>query len=235
MCQLLGIGANRPVDMRLSLREFRHRGAVNSHGWGFAFREGRSWRVIKRPVSLAGENTGDGRFDFTSPIVIGHVRLATCGNHTHPNTHPFALGKWAFAHNGTVEGIMGHPDFRLARRFPKGGTDSEYAFCRLVEAIEEAGGAPEEAIAREAARIRAHGRFNFLLSDGKRLYAHGHDSLFCAERSAPFPGVRLVDDGYEADLAEIKARDERAVIIATEPLTEGEEWTRIEGLRVFGW
>ena len=233
MCQLLGVISNMPVDIRLSLMEFRHRGEKNPHGWGFAFPENGEWNIIKQPAPLNEEDTGDRRFSFKSRITIGHVRLASCGKHTRPNTHPFSLNKWAFVHNGTVTGIMHNPDFSLNHYHPHGETDSEYALYRLVEAIEEEPGNEEKVIARESEKIRKHGRFNFILSDGEKLYAHGDDSLYYVERKAPFQTVTLRDDGYSVHLNEIKLSSERAVIVATEPLTKEENWQKFEGLMVF--
>ncbi len=234
MCQLLGVISNKPVDISLSLREFQHRGAENRHGWGFAFLKEGGWNVIKKPVPLSDENISERKFAFKSKIIIGHVRLATCGIHIHPNTHPFSIGGWAFAHNGTVSGIMNKSPFKLKEQRPEGGTDSEYAFCYLIGRIRERPDDIPALLEEESARIATYGGFNYLLSDGKTLYAYGHDRLYITERRAPFHEVTLKDDDYTVDLNEIKDQKERAVLVATEPLTEGEKWERVKGLRVFG-
>lgn len=233
MCQLLGISANKAVDIKLSLREFRLRGKTNYHGWGFAFCEKENWKVIKAPMPLHRENIQEEKFRFKSKIIIGHVRLASCGDYAHENTHPFKIDNWIFAHNGTVTSIMNHPHFELGEWKPEGQTDSEYAFCYLLHKLNaNSFRNVKTIIEQEAGKIKKYGEFNFLLSDGKNLYAYGDDSLFYVKRKAPFEFVTLRDDQYEVHLSEVKAPDEKAVIVATEPLTD-EKWIRISGLKIF--
>lgn len=231
MCQLLGICANREVDINLSLREFHHRGKENYHGWGFAFLENNAWKVIKKPSSLEYENIKEKIFQFKSKIIIGHVRLASCGKQVHHNTHPFSISNWTFAHNGTVTKVK---TLALHKFKPEGETDSEYAFCYLLEQIQGIS-FPElvDILENESKKIREYGNFNFLMSDGKKLFAYGDDRLYYVKRKAPFEFVRLKDDQYEVHLAEIKAPNEKAIIVATEPLTENEKWERIFGLKIF--
>ena len=72
-----------------------------------------------------------------------------------------------------------------------------------------------------------------MISDGDNLYAYGDNSLFYVVRKSPFAFATLRDDQYTLDLNEVKAPDEKAIIVATEPLTTNENWQSIEGLRVF--
>jgi glutamine amidotransferase len=235
MCQLLGLSSNKNVDIQLSLREFSHRGKYNPHGWGFAFYSGDKWEVVKEPGSLADVDTKSERFMFKSKIIIGHVRLASCGTKCHLNTHPFQRNGWAFAHNGTVSSIMYNKEFRLNTIKPLGQTDSEYAFCYLLEKIgqETHANKIKEILQKEADKIKKHGNFNFLLSDGKMLYTYGDDKLFFVQRKAPFQEVTLKDEGYSIHLSEIKSPEEKAILVATEPLTTGEAWKKFSGIKMF--
>ncbi len=233
MCQLLGVSSNNFVDINLSLEEFQLRGRSNYHGYGFAFYdENNTLKIIKSPTSLADADITDNKFKFKSKIIIGHVRLASCGSQAHKNTHPFDRKNWSFAHNGTVRKIK---SWALENFKPEGDTDSEHAFCYLLDKI--AGKEKLQDIYKilklEAEKISKLGRFNFLMSDGNYLFAFGHDALYFVKRQAPFPKVTLKDKGYSLSLEEIKKPDEKAVIIATEPLTIGEEWIEIKGLKVF--
>ena len=87
--------------------------------------------VIKKfpiPLSVAVEK----KLDLFSHLphdgwTIMHTRLATHGGNTDENTHPFEIGDYAFAHNGTWSdseicrfALEGHHEF-------KGQTDSEVA------------------------------------------------------------------------------------------------------------
>lgn len=235
MCQLLGLCSNKDVDIQVSLREFRHRGRANYHGWGFAFYSNSQWKIIKEPKSLGDENIESESFKFKSKIIIGHVRLASCGKDNHLNTHPFEINKWVFAHNGTVSDIMENGEFLLTSLKPIGKTDSEYAFCYLLEKIRDRLNIKEifEVLKSEANKIKDYGKFNFLLSNGEVLFAHGDNSLYYVQRKTPFQEVTLKDEKFTINLAEIKAPDEKAILIATEPLTTNESWIKFSGVKIF--
>lgn len=170
-------------------------------------------------------------------MIIGHVRLKSCGIQSHENTHPFEINNWVFAHNGTVSSIMSMEEFKLKRFKPIGKTDSEFAFCYLLERLEDERNPKivEDILKKEAHNIKTKsgGRFNFILSDGEYLYAYGDDSLYYVERKFPFNSIVLKDDEYEVDLKDIKDPKEEVIIIATEPLTINEYWKRIIGLKIF--
>ncbi len=235
MCQLIGLSSNKEVDIKLSLKEFRHRGASNPHGWGFAFYEKNIWEIIKEPGRLTDEDVEKEGFNRRSKIIIGHVRLASCGNRSHRNTHPFSKEGWVFAHNGTVSRIKNMPEFTLEYFTLEGETDSEYAFLYLLEKIKELSDLNRifNLLNEESRKIKKYGRFNFLLSNGEVLFAFGDDSLYFVLRRSPFQEVKLRDEGLSIHLKEIKDPDEKAVLIATEPLTENENWQKIAGLKVF--
>ena len=61
------------------------------------------------------------------------------------------------------------------------------------------------------------------------LWAYADDLLWFIERHPPYGGelVRLRDDGYTISLAETKNPDERAVLIASEPLTDEKGWKQL--------
>ncbi len=232
MCQLLGISSNKKVDIQFSLKEFKERGKRNPHGFGFVFYENGIPKLIKKQKSLKDEDIEKEDYKFKSKIIIGHVRLASCGSQSYENTHPFVIGKWSFAHNGTVREVK---NWQLNKFKPKGDTDSEYAFCYLLERISGKETIYEivSILKNEASEIAKIGRFNFLLSDGEHLYAYGDDSLYFVKREAPFQEVKLKNTGYHLHLSKIKKPDEKAIIVATEPLTKEENWQKIVGLRLF--
>lgn len=235
MCQLLGISSNREVDIRLSFREWRHRGDErNPHGYGFAWWDRGKLKIVKAASSLyeAAHPKTATVTAARSRIFLAHVRFASVGSQDGNNTHPFQaeLGgrSFAFAHNGTVSRVR---ERELRSRKPEGQTDSEYAFLWLLEQLEST---PDADFARQlqelAHEIRDLGRFNFLMSDGQSLWAYADHSLHFLERTPPYGGelVRLVDDGYAISLAKVKAPDERAVLIATEPLTDEAGWWKLD-------
>jgi glutamine amidotransferase len=233
MCELFGMSARHPTDVNRSLALLRPRGGEigpHSDGWGVAFYEGRAARVFKEPIPAAESGclafiTGYG---FQSHIVVGHIRKANpeVFGRSSANTHPFEreLGgrSWVFAHNGKLEGLRDDPRF-VPRRFqPIGETDSEAAFCLLLDAIARRGGDVTasvsgivEAIGGLIRDLSQVGEFNFLLSDGERLFAHSHTRLSMLHRVCAEHGC-----------------DQEVVLVATSPLTE-EVWTPLDGLHVF--
>jgi len=188
------------------------------------------WKIIKKPGSLSGEDITQGQFKFKSKIIIGHVRLASCGDTIHENTHPFNLENWVFAHNGTLNKFK---NLLLGKWEPQGDTDSEYAFCYLFAKLKTNSSDIKDIIENGARDIKKFGIFNFILSDGKTLYAYGHDSLYYVQRKSPFGFAALQEDREKVHLSSIKAPDEKAVIVTTEPLTSNENWIQISGLEIF--
>lgn len=194
MCELLGASSGVPRGYSRWLDAFRLRGgqaANNPDGWGVAFWPGGEAVIEKSPEpgwSSSRLAALTARAD--SALVIAHVRRAR-----HPpvpgflNTHPFAHSccgrEWVFAHNGLVPVVSGC----AAACLPKGETDSEMAFCRLLAGIALDYDSLAHAhwvarLARIAGEIASSGKFNFLLSDGRLLVAYGHDRLHYLESSA---------------------------------------------------
>ena len=233
MCELFGMSARRATDVNRSLALLRPRGGEigpHSDGWGVAFYEGRAARVFKEPIPAAesGCLAFMSGYGFQSQFVVGHIRRAnppTFGRSS-ANTHPFEreLGgrSWVFAHNGKLDGLGDDP-VHVPRRFrPIGETDSELAFCLLLDAIARCGGEANssrcdavEAIGPVIQDLSRFGEFNFLLSDGERLFVHAHTRLYLLHR-------KCLEHACEQEVA----------LLATSPLTE-ETWTPLTGLHVF--
>ena len=240
MCQLLGMNCNVPTDICFSFAGFRARGGLTDHhrdGWGIAFFEGRGARVFLDPAPSAHSPVAElvNRYPIRSLNVIAHIRKATQGDIRLENTHPFQRELWGrywiFAHNGNLK------DFapQLSGRFlPVGSTDSELAFCHLLDTLAArfpAGKpAPAElhAALRELAReIGSRGEFNFLLSDGDWLFAHCSSRLCYIVRRAPFAEAHLADEDLTVDFRRLTGPQDRVAVIATTPLTDNELWAQI--------
>src|SRR5580658_9130895 len=112
MCRLLGITANEPTEFRIVLREAPRSLAALSRehrdGWGIAVFDAtaRQWQIDKG-VECAGEDERFHRLAVGTKgeLLISHIRQKTVGDTTLANTHPFAQGRWVFAHNGTVKDV----------------------------------------------------------------------------------------------------------------------------------
>ena len=76
------------------------------------------------------------RHSIKSHVIMGHIRKANRGRVCLENTHPFSRelwGRtWTFAHNGQLRGIKKR---RLNFYQPVGTTDSEYAFCWILDQV----------------------------------------------------------------------------------------------------
>lgn len=136
MCELFGFSANKPVSIGFTWRGFISRGRVHRDGWGVVFYpDGRSAYLVMelRPSVYSSMASFLRAKDVVrSRIVISHVRWASKGEVAYRNTHPFVrelFGKeWSFAHNGTLNSLP-RPKFYE----PVGETDSERAFCIIME------------------------------------------------------------------------------------------------------
>jgi predicted glutamine amidotransferase len=145
---------------------------------------------------------------------------------------------WVFAHNGNLKGFA--PRLHGAFR-PVGDTDSELAFCWLMQELAKAHAAVpsiEELRCTLAELLpipAAHGSFNALLSNGQALWAHCSTQLYWLERRHPFGAAHLADDDLSVNFAALTTPGDRVALVATQPLTRGETWTAFAPgeLRVF--
>ena len=244
MCQLLGMNCNVPTDVMFSFTGLATRAEEHKDGFGIAFFEGRGLRHFvdhhsARVSPLAGFIK---HYPIQSDNVIAHIRKATQGQVMLENTHPFVRelwGRyWVFAHNGNLNDF--HPPLHAAFR-PVGDTDSERAFCWLMQELSKAHctvPSVEElslTLAELMPRLNAYGTFNMLLSNGQALWAHGSTKLHYLLRQHPFGRVHLQDEDLSLDLSQHTSPLDRAAIIATEPLTRDEPWVAFQPgeLKVF--
>jgi glutamine amidotransferase len=228
---------NVPTDIVFSFSGLRQRGGrtgPHGDGWGLAFYEGHAARVFLDPSPAAHSPLA--RFLSENPIktllAIGHIRRRTRGRTTLANTHPFVRelwGRhWVFAHNGTLRHVF---ERKLGRFNPIGTTDSEHAFCYLLETLRASFPAyPRRlsdlwaTIAEVGGELGRDGTFNFLLGDGRHLYARCATRLCHIIRKAPFGVAHLADDEVAIDFSTVTTPRDRVAVIATSPLTRDETW-----------
>ncbi|MCH7343518.1 class II glutamine amidotransferase [Pelomonas sp. CA6] len=244
MCQLMGMNANVPTDVMFSFTGLARRADEHKDGFGIAFFEGRGLRHFvdhhSARVSPLAELVK--HYPIRSDNVIAHIRKATQGVVSLENTHPFQRelwGRyWAFAHNGDLKGFA--PRLHAAFR-PVGQTDSERAFCWLMQELAKShADVPSIAelshtLAELMPQLNRHGTFNMLLSNGQALWAHGSTKLHYLLRRHPFGRVQLQDEDLQVDLASQTTAQDRVAVVATEPLTRDEAWVAFQPgeLKVF--
>lgn len=254
MCQLLGMNCNVPTDINFSFSGFRKRGGLTDHhedGFGIAFFEKSLCQSSKTGTGLRLFH--DDKPSYSSPIaelinhypikslnVIAHIRKATQGNRCLANTHPFVREvwgeQWVFAHNGQLSkqfcesfGNPKNPQFYQ----PVGSTDSEQAFCYLLNELKTA--FPQKpndeqlfAFLTDKCRIlSSFGLFNCLLSNGDWQLAYAGSLLFYLTRQAPFGEAKLTDDEMNIDFSQVTTDHDCVTILATIPLTSNETWQQL--------
>ena len=241
MCELLGLSFNTPVRPNLSFKGFRLRGEANPDGWGIAFYPDKSSQVIKEP--LKAEESLLSEFielypKIKSKTFIAHVRLNSTAAPAHMNTHPFEREldgiNFAFAHNGTLTNYQ--KDFDDSNFKPIGKTDSEAAFCHLLNKIKDKkikffDNSNYNWLLEEIRYINNYGKFNCLFSDGEHLFCYydmnGYNSLFYLHREAPYDHTHLSDEHFDIHLKKQEATEKEGYIITTKPLTN-EKWQKFE-------
>lgn len=201
MCELLGLCSNLPATLSFSLEQLAEHGAPPSairDGWGIAYYDGADIRLIKD--ARAANDSDWLRFvdehNLRSHIVMAHIRKATMGAASYRNAQPFVrelAGRMhCFAHNGWLPGIFETGALRSSRFTPVGETDSEQAFCALLERLGaiwiRRGAIPPlgdrlDIVTAFATQLRALGPANFLYSDGDALFAHAD------RRKSPVTGM----------------------------------------------
>lgn len=256
MCQLLGMNCNTPTDINFSFSGFSRRAGItddHSDGWGIAFFEGLpdQKKVFDSTLDNAHQAADKGlrlmvdslpasqspiarlvcEYPIRSRNVIAHIRKATQGVVALQNCHPFVRELWGhywvFAHNGNL--VDFHPNLH-SHFHPVGDTDSERAFCWLMQEITKSHATMpcvrelHHTLQELVPHIAAHGTFNMLLSNGAALWAHASTHLHYVVRQAPFCVAQLSDDDMQIDFAQHTTTQDRVAVIATQPLTQNEAW-----------
>ena len=238
MCRLLGLVANKPVDFEFSLQRFKEFSIYNPDGWGIGWYENNSSKVFKQGISAEDKKSQlpDLSRVIRSKIIIAHVRKGTGAPPSEINSHPFQYKNWIFAHNGSVD-----RDYLFSllrdeyRKALKGETDSEVYFYWILQCIEESKDVIE-GIKKSINKVtdKGYSGLNFLLSDGKCLYAFRYSSssrdyysLWVLKREPSKSGpLEFESQETKALLHSKSLKGERAVLVCSEKLTE-EKWEEI--------
>ena len=240
MCQLLGMNANTPTDVMFSFTGFATRAEEHKDGFGIAFFEDKGVRLFVDTSSARESPVAEmvRRYPIRSENIVAHIRKATQGRVALENTHPFVRelwGRyWVFAHNGDLKDYA--PRLHGAFR-PVGNTDSERAFCWLMQELAKShASVPPIAelsatLAELLPRIAAHGVFNAMLDNGQALWAHCSTQLHHIVRQHPFARASLQDEDVTVDFAEHTSPSDRVAVVVTEPLTKDEQWQRVRAGR----
>lgn len=144
-----------------------------------------------------------------------------------------------FAHNGDLTGIERSVNLAFDRYRPVGTTDSENAFCALLERIGELWNASSlpplldkrlSVVSQFAPDLRKLGPANFLYADGETPFAHGHRRIEPATGDVTPPGLFLLsrrcadaDEPIHAGGVSVAPGFQEDLLIASVALTD-ENW-----------
>ncbi|MGB5810369.1 MAG: class II glutamine amidotransferase [Polyangiales bacterium] len=247
MCELFAISAASPTRVHYSLEEFSKHGGLthmNKSGWGISYYHERDASVFKEAAPASDSELV--RFianqELMSQCVVAHVRRASVGADSPENTHPFdrelAGRTHVFAHNGSLPGIEFALPLEGSRFVPMGQTDSEHAFCVLLDRLTTLWSAETlpplaprlSLIVEFASALRSIGTANFLYFDGDTLFAHAHkraydDGGVLSEPRAPGLNIAsratIVTGGLRVTAPD---SDPEGVMLASVPLS-AEGWS----------
>ncbi len=245
MCRLFGLYANKLVNVYFSFFEARKslkkQSYRNPHGWGIAWFNGSEWKLYKEPQPLYKSSEAKELIkEVSGIIIISHVRYATHGKPKKENTHPWLYKDcYVFAHNGSIndrEKLLS----LLSQNYKdlEGETDSEALFHLIVQETENSGDFIE-GVKRAIAKINSNNIYytslNFVASDGRKLYALRYArknldyyTIYYLKRPREDLKIERVSE-RTAQLIKMKLEvGEKAVVVASEKLTEEEEkWDEI--------
>jgi len=237
MCQLLGMSCKKPASIGFSFESFRARGGkTDEHrdGWGIAFSNPNGFEIYRDEKPAAGSYLADriSKAEIKAKTTIAHIRKATIGEVNITNCHPFERKlwdkSWLFCHNGDLKNFAPELDSSFV---PEGNTDSELAFCKLLQDLNKGFPAGEPALPElfdwlhhTCVEIAKHGTFNIMLSSGEWLFTFCSTHLAYVEREYPFTQIEFIDTETLVDLSVHNDEDDRMIIVATHPLTRNEIW-----------
>jgi len=240
MCRLLGVIANKPVDLEFSLERFKKFGNWNPDGWGIGWYENNEAKVFKQGIAATSMESKLPTLskDVRSKIIIVHVRKGTGAILSDQNSHPFKYKDWIFAHNGSVG-----RDYLLPfltdeyKEKLEGETDSEVYFYWLLQCIDEERDTVK-GIKRAIEYVvkRNYSGLNFLLSDGSNLYAFRYSSrsrdyytLYGLKRNpSEYGPIEFLSEETKALIHSKSLKGEKAVLVCSEKLTDNERWEEID-------
>lgn len=252
MCELLAMSCRYPARLTHSLANLASRAlppSSNRDGWGVAFYQGVDI-ALYRDTQPATESLLLQWLSRSSPATrtaIGYIRHGTQGGVTLANTAPFVRelnGRMhTFVHNGNLRCSGKHLARQTWRFQPLGQTDSELAFCELMENIASLSAERSvlpalarrmEVVSEMAALFRQCGPSNFIYSDGDVVFVHA-DQRFQKEAGIIAPPALYLFECISGDVPGLVCEaepssgeaEQRVMMLATVPLS-AQHWEPLE-------
>ena len=241
---------------------------MHGDGWGLAFYEGSGIRQFHDLAAAASSPMAEflSNQSIQTVNMMAHLRYATVGEVNLSNVHPFAREmwgiQWVFAMNGDIKAFKHNPELKLSCLGPSdsscreesyyspvGTTDSEAAFCAILNALRvRFSSLPSLPVLHQAIKELCNeivmndpsgSIFNFLLTcgphtlwvyswPGSRPGSDVWNGLHYTTRKHPFSTASLTDCDQVMNFSEHTTAESVVSVVATKPLTDDEEWTEIE-------
>ncbi len=236
---ILAISLDSKSSPSISINLPEKAGGSHSHGWGFGWYPGdnASAMVIKNPAAHGERVLVDAITDwsnFRSTVFFCKIRGASKG-YSHAEAQPFARSfagrDFLFMHNGDLDKSelkkrQGSP---TNLQEPLGKTDSELAFCTLLEQMHELGARriadlDPEVLHSWFQRFDRLGSSDMYFSDGSSIACfHGTQSPKQMYYTRILPPDNQTT--YESDAARIRLNDPRdayrtALIVSSFPFND---------------
>ncbi len=256
MCELFALSSSSATEVSFSLDEFsKHGGLTNHHrhGWGIAYYEQNSARIIKEASQASRSLCMDfiKEYKMQSRIIMSHIRYATQGVVKLANTQPFSrelAGKQhVFTHNGNLCNMVNNPRFQSKRFQSMGETDSEMAFCYLMHLMANIWDAPQSPSLEQrhnvfsyfAEEMRDLGLANFIYSDSEFVFIYSHKrevkNKHNSDGITTLPGLYFLQRKCQIDVFDStikglkmsKRQPQNVVLVSSVPLNN-ENWIAIE-------
>ncbi len=254
MCELLAVSTRHAAHLTISLEALAsHSGPASGtrDGWGAAYFQGRDVALFREPIAASDSPLVRwlGHSGPSTTLAVAHIRRATLGTVGLSNTQPFvrelAGRAHVFAHNGHLPGIARSQALAFDRYRLIGDTDSEHAFCALLERMHglwhRAATPPSvqqrwAVVTQFAADLRRLGPANFLYADGELLFAHGHRRIHPESGRIEPPGLfrlsrtcSMAQQAPDTQSAPAALGAQAVTLIASVPLGSGEWQPFAEG------
>ncbi len=185
MCEIFGFSGLNPRQINKELKEFFSHSGKHPDGWGLALLDEDDHSVEKEPIPAYKSEYLKERLrePIQTKTLLAHIRLATIGSVTRPNTHPFVERdctgrRWTLIHNGT---IFDFPKLGKYGILQRGFTDSERILLYILDEVKhetELKGEPLDVeerfdlLERITYDMSEGNKLNLLIYDGEWMYAH---------------------------------------------------------------
>ena len=245
MCELLAMSCRYPARLTFSLAALANRAKLpsrNQDGWGMAYYQERDVALYRDTASADTHPLVDWLMNNgpATKTAIGYIRHSTQGSISLANTGPFLRelnGRvHTFIHNGNLHCSDRFRATGNSRFMPIGETDSELAFCELLEqiaALHQGAGelasldARMNVLSNLARQFRDCGPSNFLYSDGDTLFVHAdqrHQNLTGLMGSPALHYFECYSNEIPGLVCEAEppfaANDQKVILLATVPLSD---------------